>query len=96
MHGECDLEHSWRGIPLVNIENCVIFFLISYDVCAVEFMYPLRRLADKRNEQGAGCCFDGSFAGKLQAQLQANATTEWPHRAALRQNTEKPQGAVAY
>jgi hypothetical protein len=49
--------------------------LISHDVYAIEVtLYVLRCLADKRNDKGAGCCFDGSSGGELQAQLQAVTT----------------------
>jgi hypothetical protein len=55
----------------------------SWCLCIGNYWNILRCLADKRNDKGAGCCFDGSSGGELQAQLQAVTTTERTHRAAL-------------
>ncbi|KAG8059064.1 hypothetical protein GUJ93_ZPchr0002g24581 [Zizania palustris] len=59
-----------------------------------EILFLLDCWRDKRNDQGAGCCFDGPFAGELQAQLQAYTDTEWPHRAALSHINENPKDAA--
>ncbi|KAF0914648.1 hypothetical protein E2562_031113 [Oryza meyeriana var. granulata] len=49
---------------------------------------------DKRNDQGAGCCFDAPFARKLQTQLEADTAAEWSHHAALSCVTENPEDDV--
>lgn len=72
--------------PLLITRNCVKTW-IPHEVYAVKVMDAVN-LADKRNDQGAGCCFDGPFGGEFQAQLQADAAAEWSYRAALWQVTE--------
>ena len=61
------------------------YILISHYVYAtrVTYSYTLRCLADKRNDKGAGCCFDGSSGEELQAEQQADTITEWSHCATL-------------